>query len=146
MRDLRGKVAVVTGSGSGLGRAMAERFAQEGMLVVVADNRLDAAEEVASAIETAGGRALPIQVDVTKRESVEALADRVDAELGGTDVLVNNAGVAAPTSYFDHDDAGWRWVTDVNFFGVLYGVQTFVPRMLDRGARPTSSTRRRSAG
>ena len=133
MRDLAGKVAVVTGSGSGLGLAMAERFAREGMTVVIVDNRIDAAEVVATRIETHGGRASPMQVDVTKRDSVIALADRVDDELGGASVLVNNAGVAAPSPLLEPEESGWRWVMDVNVFGVLYGIQTFVPRMLASG-------------
>ena len=133
MRDLAGKVAVVTGSGSGLGLAMAERLAREGMTVVIVDNRLDAAEVVATRIETHGGRASPMQVDVTKRDSVIALADRVDDELGGASVLVNNAGVAAPSPLLEPEESGWRWVMDVNVFGVLYGIQTFVPRMLASG-------------
>ena len=133
MRDLAGKVAVVTGSGSGLGLAMAERLAREGMTVVIADNRLDAAEVVATRIETNGGRASPMQVDVTIRDSVIALADRVDDELGGASVLVNNAGVAAPSPLLEPEESGWRWVMDVNVFGVLYGIQTFVPRMLASG-------------
>jgi NAD(P)-dependent dehydrogenase (short-subunit alcohol dehydrogenase family) len=133
MDQLDGKVAVVTGSGSGLGQAMATRFATEGMTVVIADNRLDAAQAAAKAIESDGGRAVPIEVDVTKRASVEALADRVDAELGGASVLVNNAGVVSYSPVGEPEEHGWRWIVDVNLFGVLYGVQTFLPRMAARG-------------
>jgi NAD(P)-dependent dehydrogenase (short-subunit alcohol dehydrogenase family) len=133
VRELVGRVAVVTGSASGLGRAMAERFGSEGMTVVIADNRLGDAEIVAGEIAAQGGRAVAMPVDVTKRDSVVALADRVDAELGGASLLVNNAGVAAPSTYLEADEQEWRWVMDVNVFGVLYGMQTFVPRMLARG-------------
>ena len=133
MRELAGKVAVVTGSGSGLGRAMAKRFATEDMTVVVADNRLDAAEGVAEEIVALGGRAVPMSVDVTERASVMVLADRVESELGGVRLLVNNAGVGAPSSLLEPEESGWRWVMDVNLFGVLYGIQTFVPRMLAAG-------------
>src|SRR5262245_17953856 len=97
MDQLEGKVAVVTGSASGLGRGMAERFAQEGMTVVIADNRFAEAEVVAKEIERSNGRAIPIEVDVTKRDSLVAIADRVDAECGGASVLVNNAGVVSYT-------------------------------------------------
>jgi NAD(P)-dependent dehydrogenase (short-subunit alcohol dehydrogenase family) len=133
MDTLDGKVAVVTGSASGLGRAMAERFAQEGMTAVIADNRLAEAEVAAKEIADQGGRAVAIEVDVTKRDSVEALADRVDAELGGASVLVNNAGVVSFTPVDKPEERGWRWIVDVNLFGVLYGVQTFLPRMLASG-------------
>ena len=133
MDQLDGKVAVVTGSASGLGRAMAERFAQEGMTAVIADNRLAAAEIVAKEITEAGGRAMAIEADVTKRGSVEALADRVDSELGGASVLVNNAGVVSFTPVAQPEEAGWRWIVDVNLFGVVYGLQTFLPRMLASG-------------
>jgi NAD(P)-dependent dehydrogenase (short-subunit alcohol dehydrogenase family) len=92
MNQLQGKVAVVTGSASGLGRAMAERFAQEGMTTVVADNRVAEAELVAAEITGKGGQAVAIEVDVTERASVNGLAERIDAELGGTSVLTNNAG------------------------------------------------------
>jgi NAD(P)-dependent dehydrogenase (short-subunit alcohol dehydrogenase family) len=133
MDQLEGKVAVVTGSASGLGRAMVERFAREGMAVVVADNRLDAAELVAKHIEDQGGRAVAMEVDVTRRESVVALADRVDAELGGVSVLVNNAGVMSVSPILQPEELGWRWIVEVNLFGVIYGLQTFVPRMLASG-------------
>jgi NAD(P)-dependent dehydrogenase (short-subunit alcohol dehydrogenase family) len=131
---LDGKVAVVTGSASGLGRAMAERFALEGMTVVVADNRLTEAEVVAKEIERGGSRAIAVEVDVTRRESVVALCDRVDDELGGASVLVNNAGVVSFTPVAEAEERGWRWIVDVNLFGVLYGIQTFLPGMLERGA------------
>ena len=134
MDRLDGKVAVVTGSASGLGRAMAERFAREGMTAVIADNRLAEAEVVAKEIERTGGRAVAIEVDVTQRESVVALSDRVDDELGGASVLVNNAGVVSFTPVAQPEESGWRWIVDVNLFGVLYGIQTFLPGMIERGA------------
>jgi NAD(P)-dependent dehydrogenase (short-subunit alcohol dehydrogenase family) len=133
MDRLAGKVAVVTGSASGLGRAMAERFAREGMTAVIADNRRAEAEVVAKEIERSGGRAVAIEVDVTQRDSVVALSDRVDDELGGASVLVNNAGVVSFTPVAQPEERGWRWIVDVNLFGVLYGIQTFLPGMLERG-------------
>jgi NAD(P)-dependent dehydrogenase (short-subunit alcohol dehydrogenase family) len=138
MEQLEGKVAVVTGSASGLGRAMAERFAREGMTVVIADNRVAEAEIAASEINHSAekidaGRAIAVEVDVTQRDSVDALADRVDAELGGASVLVNNAGVVSYTPVAQPEEQGWRWIVDVNVFGVVYGLQAFLPRMLDRG-------------
>jgi len=133
MDQLEGKVAVVTGSASGLGRAMAERFAREGMTVVIADNRLAEAEFVAKEITVNGGRAVAVEVDVTERGSVDALADRVDADLGGASVLVNNAGVVSFTPVAQPEEKGWRWIVDVNLFGVIYGLQAFLPRILGSG-------------
>ena len=138
MDHFDGKVAVVTGSASGLGRAMAERFAREGMTAVIADNRVAEAEIVAKEINDSvrkigAGRAIAVEVDVTQRDSVEALADRVDAELGGASVLVNNAGVLSYTPVAQPEEKGWRWIVDVNLFGVVYGLQAFLPRLLARG-------------
>jgi len=130
MERLEGKVAVVTGSASGLGRAMVERFAREGMTAVVADNRFAEAEVVAKEISRNGGKAVAVEVDVTQRDSMIALADRVDDELGGASVLVNNAGVVSFTPVAQAEEEGWRWIVDVNLFGVVHGLQTFLPRML----------------
>jgi NAD(P)-dependent dehydrogenase (short-subunit alcohol dehydrogenase family) len=133
MEQLEGKVAVITGSASGLGRAIAERFAAEGMTVVIADNRFAEAEIVAKEITSSGCRAVAHETDVARRDSVVALADRVDAELGGASVLVNNAGVVSFTPIAQAEERGWRWIVDVNLFGVIYGLQTFLPRMIDSG-------------
>ncbi len=133
MDQLAGKVAVITGSASGLGRGMAERFAQEGMTVVIADNRFSEARLVAEQIIDHGGRAVPLEVDVTDRDSLEAMADRVDADVGGTSILVNNAGVVSYSPVLEPEEKGWRWIVEVNLFGVVYGLQTFLPRMLDSG-------------
>jgi NAD(P)-dependent dehydrogenase (short-subunit alcohol dehydrogenase family) len=127
-----GGVAVVTGAASGLGQAMAERFASEGMTAVIADNRIGDAERVAAGIVERGGNAVAVEVDVTDRASLTALADRVD-ELGGASVLVNNAGVLSHTPIAEPVEEGWRWIVDVNLFGVVYGLQTFLPRMLATG-------------
>jgi NAD(P)-dependent dehydrogenase (short-subunit alcohol dehydrogenase family) len=130
MKQFAGKTAVVTGAASGLGRGIAESLVAEGMRVVIADNRLEAAETTAGEI---GDQAVAMEIDVTSRASVEALADRVDRELGGVSVLVNNAGVVSYSPVAEPEERGWRWITDVNMFGIVYGVQTFLPGMLERG-------------
>ena len=133
MDRFREKVAVVTGCASGLGRAMAERCSSEGMTTVVADNRILEAERVASEINDKGDRAIAMEVDVTRSESVLKLADRVDGELGGASLLINNAGVVSYSPLLRDEERGWRWIVDVNLFGVVHGVQAFVPRMLRSG-------------
>ena len=133
MDDFTDKVALVTGAGSGLGRALAQRFAAEGMTVVVTDVRLEAAQETVELIEQDGGRAKAAKVDVTKRAELEALAGRIDAELGGVQLLAANAGVMTSASILDGDEAAWRWLVDVNLFGTLSSLQVFVPRMLATG-------------
>jgi NAD(P)-dependent dehydrogenase (short-subunit alcohol dehydrogenase family) len=129
----REKVAVVTGSASGLGRAMAERCSSEGMTTVIVDNRILEAERVAREINDKGDRAIAMEVDVTRSESVLKLADRVDGELGGASLLINNAGVVSYSPLLRDEERGWRWIVDVNLFGVVHGVQAFVPRMLRSG-------------
>jgi NAD(P)-dependent dehydrogenase (short-subunit alcohol dehydrogenase family) len=104
------------------------------MTVVIADRRLPEAQLTAEAITASGGRAVAMEVDVTKRDSLVALADRVDAELGGAGVLVNNAGVMPLTPILgEPEEQNWRWIFDVNVFGVVNGMQAFIPRMLAGG-------------
>ena len=129
MRELSGKVAVVTGGGSGIGRGMALAFADAGMRVVVSDIELPAAEKVAAEIQASGKTALAVQTDVAKRESVEALAERTYRELGAAHLLCNNAGVAVFGPLDEQRDTDWRWVLSVNLEGVVNGLQAFLPRM-----------------
>ncbi len=129
MKELKDRVAVVTGSGSGIGRGMALAFADSGMHVVIADIEEDSARTVAGEIEQRGVRALPVQVDVTDRAAVEALAERSFAELGAVHVLCNNAGVAVFGPLDQMSDADWRFVLSVNLEGVVHGLQAFLPRM-----------------
>ncbi len=129
MRELSGKVAVVTGGGSGIGQGMVVAFAQAGMHVVIADIDLPAAEKVAAEASALGVKALAVATDVTKRGSVEALAERVYGELGAAHLLCNNAGVAVFGQLDAMTDHDWRWVLDVNLEGVVNGLQAFLPRM-----------------
>jgi NAD(P)-dependent dehydrogenase (short-subunit alcohol dehydrogenase family) len=104
------------------------------MRVVVADINLHPAEETAQLVGSAGGTAVAVQLDVSSREENVALAERIAADFDGPpDVLALNAGVMAPSPLLEAEEAGWRWLVEVNLFGVLYGVQTFVPRMLATG-------------
>ncbi len=129
MRELSGKVAVVTGGGSGIGQGMVAAFAGAGMHVVIADVDLPAAEKVAGEARAQGVKALAIQTDVASRDSVEALAERVYGELGAAHLLCNNAGVAVFGQLADMTDTDWRWLLDVNLEGVVNGLQAFLPRM-----------------
>jgi NAD(P)-dependent dehydrogenase (short-subunit alcohol dehydrogenase family) len=133
MRELRGKVVVVTGGASGIGRALAERFAAEGAKVALADVEPGALDEAAAALRGRGTAVLAVPTDVSKAEQVQALCDRTVAEFGRVDVVCNNAGVAVSGPTWEHTLADWEWVLGVNLWGVIHGVRTFVPVMLRQG-------------
>ena len=122
-----GRVAVVTGGGSGIGRALAEALADAGSAVVVADIDRDAGEAVAAGIRSGGGRADAVVVDVADAGSVEGLADAAVAGHGRVDVLCNNAGVSTFNLIADQTLEDWRWVLSVNLWGVIHGVHAFLP-------------------
>lgn len=130
MQEFTGKVAVVTGGGSGIGRAMAITFAREGMRVAIADMREDAARAVAETVKSDGGEAAAWGVDVTDREAVAALAAGVYERFGAVHLLCNNAGVVARTPLLEPEIGEWRWIVDVNLFGVVNVLQAFLPRMV----------------
>jgi len=133
MRDLKGKVAVVTGGASGIGEAMVEAFAEAGMHVVVADIEEKKAEAVAKRFAGSGARCVGIRVDVTDGESVRQLADRCQAELGAVHLLCNNAGVLLMGPQSDMIAGDWRWTFDVNVMGIAHGLEHFLPRMRAQG-------------
>ncbi|HTQ41911.1 MAG TPA: SDR family NAD(P)-dependent oxidoreductase [Polyangiaceae bacterium] len=133
MRDLKGKVAVVTGAASGIGRAMAERFAREGMKVVLADVEEKPLGEAVEAIGKGGAEVVGVRTDVSKREDVETLARKTFDRFGAAHVLCNNAGVGAGGMTFDQPLSDWEWTLGVNLWGVIHGIRAFVPRMIDQG-------------
>jgi NAD(P)-dependent dehydrogenase (short-subunit alcohol dehydrogenase family) len=133
MQDLRGKVAVVTGGASGIGRAMAERFAAEGMAVVIGDIEEAAAKSAVAELEAGGAQALAMHVDVTDEDSVRALSDGARERFGTFHVICNNAGVAGHFGRaWDTPVADWRWVFDVNVWGVVHGIRAFVPTLVEQ--------------
>ena len=137
MKQFEGKTAVVTGAASGIGRALAERFAQARMQVVLADIEKDALERAVAELEQRQHRVIGVVANTMVRDSVEALAKRAIAEFGKVHIVCNNAGVAstgeALKPVWEVADGDWQWVMGVNFWGVLYGLQAFVPHMLAHG-------------
>ncbi|MCB1022361.1 MAG: SDR family NAD(P)-dependent oxidoreductase [Acidobacteria bacterium] len=133
MKDLKGKTAVVTGAAAGIGRAMALAFARKGMKLVLADLDADGLLSVAEEVNSLGARALSVPTDVTKPESVAKLADAAFAEMGAVHLLCNNAGVLGRIlPSWQQPLENWRWVFDVNVQGVVNGIHTFLPRMLEQ--------------
>lgn len=128
-----GKVAVVTGAASGIGRALAELFASEGSAVVIADRDGEQAEAVAAGIRERGGDALAVTVDVSDVDAVDGLAATTVDRYGRVDVLCNNAGVSTFNLMRDQTLEEWKWVFDVNFWGVVHGVRAFLPIMREQG-------------
>ncbi|MHB8233069.1 MAG: SDR family NAD(P)-dependent oxidoreductase [Solirubrobacteraceae bacterium] len=135
--NLQGKVAVVTGAGSGIGRATALLLARHGATVHAADIDARSAEIVAVEIASAGGSATAHRLDVSDADAVEAFAEAVFAASGHVDILHNNAGIGYGGNIESTAIADWERVIAVNLLGVAYGVQAFVPRMLAQG-RPAS--------
>ncbi|MFE3326213.1 SDR family NAD(P)-dependent oxidoreductase [Streptomyces sp. NPDC059176] len=135
MKLQRGQVAVVTGAASGIGLAMARRFAAEGLRVVLADVEEAALRKAADVLAAGAAESMARVVDVSDRSSVLALADAVYETYGAVHVLCNNAGVGsgAEGRMWEHEPNDWKWAFAVNVWGVFHGVQAFVPRMLDGG-------------
>jgi NAD(P)-dependent dehydrogenase (short-subunit alcohol dehydrogenase family) len=130
MRELGGKVAVVTGGASGIGLALARQFLAEDMKVVIADIEASALERAQAEL----GDVTTVVTDVTDPKSVDALADAVYAAHGACHLLCNNAGVGAPSAnIWDTTVNDWKWVHGVNVMGVVHGIQSFVPRMIAGG-------------
>jgi acetoin reductase-like protein len=130
---LEGKVAAVTGAGSGMGRAIAEGYALEGAMIVVADLNLDAAEETERIITEAGGQAMAIRTDVRDEGQAQAMVDAAVEEFGGLDILVNNAGVARIIPFLQTTNADWDFIFDVNCKGVLWCSQAAARHMIEQG-------------
>jgi NAD(P)-dependent dehydrogenase (short-subunit alcohol dehydrogenase family) len=133
MERFADRVAVVTGAGSGIGRALAAHAAREGMRVAIADVELNALEETAAEVETAGAEVLVVPTDVSRADAVHELANLTYERFGAVHLLCNNAGVFQAGISWQRELADWEWVLGVNLWGVLHGIRSFVPRMLEGG-------------
>jgi NAD(P)-dependent dehydrogenase (short-subunit alcohol dehydrogenase family) len=133
MERLNDRVAVVTGAASGIGLALSERFAAEGMRVVMADIETTALETAAEAVRAKAPAVLAVRVDVSRADEVERLARETYAAFGAAHVVCNNAGVAVLAAVHEQSLADWQWVMGVNLWGVIHGVHAFLPRMLAGG-------------
>lgn len=133
MQELSGRVAVVTGAASGIGNALATRFAQEGMRVVLADVERDALTRACDELVASGAEALGVVTDVSQPDSVQALAEATLETYGKVHVVCNNAGVFAGGVSWESPLSDYEWVFGVNVWGVLHGIRTFVPILLQQG-------------
>ncbi|HEY5728813.1 MAG TPA: SDR family NAD(P)-dependent oxidoreductase [Anaerolineales bacterium] len=134
MKEFNDKIAVITGAANGIGFGIAERCAQLGMKVVLAgineENLLKAEQD----LQKTGATTLVVRTDVSKREDVQALAQKTMDTFGAVHLLVNNAGVGAGSSIWESTWEDWAWVVDVNLWGVIHGVKVFTPIMLAQDA------------
>jgi 3-oxoacyl-[acyl-carrier protein] reductase len=130
MGKLTGRVAIVTGAASGIGRGIAAAFAEEGAAVAVADKNEQGAQKVSEEIAAGGGRAIAVQVDVTDEALVAAMVERVLTELGGVDVLVNNAGINGDSALVEMTLAAWRQMLDVNLTSMFLCTRAVLPTMI----------------
>jgi len=130
MKELRGRVAAVTGAASGLGRAMALAFADQGMHVALGD--VADASDIVAAIKAKGMSATSFKLDVSKAEEVEAFAAAAERDLGPVFMVCNNAGVSPLAATWETSLGDWQWILGVNLWGVIHGVRSFVPRLMKR--------------
>ena len=133
MQDLTGKVAVVTGAGSGIGEGIARAAAAAGMRVVVADVDADKAAEVAGSMTDSGAEAIACVTDVSSLASVESLRDAALEAFGAVHLVCNNAGVWVGALMEEADIRDWQFLINVNLYGVIHGVKTFLPLLTEQG-------------
>ena len=131
--ELKGKVGIVTGAGRGIGRAIAQRLAREGVSVVVTDIDQQNAETTADEIRSAEGKAIGFKVDVTHQDEVERMVSRTVSEFGALHILVNNAGVGAVAPILETDEETWDWVMNVNAKGVFLCSKAAAKQMIQQG-------------
>jgi NAD(P)-dependent dehydrogenase (short-subunit alcohol dehydrogenase family) len=132
VQDLHGKVAVVTGGASGIGNALARRFASEGARVVIGDVEAAALERAVSELRASGADVEGVVTDVTDPAQMQALGDAAVAAFGGVHVFCNNAGVGGGGLSWEMPLSTWEWVIGVNLWGVIHGVRTFVPLLMQQ--------------
>jgi NAD(P)-dependent dehydrogenase (short-subunit alcohol dehydrogenase family) len=133
MKGLSGKVAVVTGAASGIGRALAKRLGAEGMRVVIADIERASLDGALRELDAAGVDARAVRCDVSSQDSVTALAEKTLDAFGKAHVICNNAGVFAGGLSWEAPLSDYEWVLGVNLYGVLHGIRAFVPIFLKQG-------------
>jgi NAD(P)-dependent dehydrogenase (short-subunit alcohol dehydrogenase family) len=133
VEHLAGKVAVITGGGSGIGRALARHFAAEGMKIVLADVNETSMRMVEAELAEGGTEVLPVLCDTSLEPSVQALAQAALERFGGAHVLCNNAGVAGTGDPWAGPMSAWEWVMGINVYGVVHGIRAFLPIMTDQG-------------
>ena len=129
---MHGKVAVVTGGARGIGRAIVERYVREGATCAIADIDFESARKTSETIQGSGGKAFPVSLDVTRRESINAMLDTVMSRAGRIDILVNNAGVVEIQPIFEIDEQTWERVFSVNVKGLFFTLQAVAKRMVDQ--------------
>ncbi|MAG29577.1 MAG: hypothetical protein CL908_01630 [Deltaproteobacteria bacterium] len=132
LEEFEGKVAVVTGAASGIGKAMSQRFAAEGMKVVMADIEQDMLNASVEEVGQAGAEVLGVRTDVSRADELSRLAEATLDRFGRVHVLCNNAGVFAGGLTWDAIGTDWEWVFGVNVYGVLHGIRAFVPILLEQ--------------
>jgi 2-hydroxycyclohexanecarboxyl-CoA dehydrogenase len=129
--SLQGKVAVVTGGGSGIGQAACVQLARDGAAIAVWDLNEAGARDTVGTIEKAGGKAIAVLTDVASKASVTAATERTRTELGPITVLVNNAGISGPVPFLEIDEVQWNRMFDINLKGAFFCIQAIIPDMLD---------------
>jgi NAD(P)-dependent dehydrogenase (short-subunit alcohol dehydrogenase family) len=133
MKDFGGRVAVVTGGASGIGLAMAQRFSAEGMKVVLADVEEKALDRAVAQLSEGGADVLGVVADVSDAQAVAELRDRALSAYGKVHVVCNNAGVGGGGMLWETSIEDWHWILGVNLWGVVHGIRTFVPLMIEQG-------------
>src|SRR5580698_5014975 len=133
MENLGGKVAVITGGASGIGRAVAERAAAEGMQLVLGDIEEGPLQQAVDDLTGAGAEVIGGRTDVADRASVEALRDRALDRFGAVHLVHNNAGIGLGGPIWEVTEEDWRWILGVNLWGVVHGVATFTPLLIEQG-------------
>jgi NAD(P)-dependent dehydrogenase (short-subunit alcohol dehydrogenase family) len=135
METFVGKIAVVTGATMGIGRSLAWHCAREGMKVVLVSSNNERVEQAAADLcrDVPGATVLPVKANVAQPDEMEALAQKTWDAFGAAHLVINNAGVALVGSPLDNTLEEWRWIMDVNFWGVFHGIRSFIPRMLQQG-------------